>query len=136
MRASKFQKGQLVLLAVVIVVGVGSMLVDVTGIGSKGNSGAPLVVGGQAMAARAGSYACAFEDTARKTVDLIAQGNQDKFETFFDSNECREIDRDMKLDVVALDGGFAQVRGPGTFFGRSGGVWVPPGMLQGVANKP
>ncbi len=41
MRASKFQKGQLILLAVVIVVGVGSMLLDVTGVGSKGGAGAP-----------------------------------------------------------------------------------------------
>ncbi|GAB7126514.1 hypothetical protein JCM19000A_10210 [Silvimonas sp. JCM 19000] len=136
MRASKFQKGQLILLAVVIVVGVGSMLLDVTGVGSKGGAGAPLSVGGQAVAARAGAYACAYADTARKTVELIAQGNQDKFETFFDSNECREIDRDLKLEVVALDGDFAQVRGPGTFFGRSGGVWVPPGMLHGVAARP
>ena len=130
MRGSKFQKGQLILLVVVIAVGVGSMLLDVSGMGNDPAETAPLVVGQQVEAAQAGAYACAFEDTAHNTVALVQQGNQHKFETFFESNECREIGADLRLNVVAVRNGYSQVKGEDKFFAR--GVWVPPGMLRAV----
>ncbi|WP_283149947.1 hypothetical protein [Silvimonas soli] len=136
MQASKSgnsQKWQMLLLLAVFLIGGATMMIDVLGVGGNDSASAPaeaLSVGVQVGPTKPGAYACAFPDTARRSVAYVQAGQQDKFAALFDSSECRELPRDQDLAVVMVTDGYVLVRGTDKFFDK--GAWAPPGMLYVV----
>ncbi|MBB5190225.1 hypothetical protein HNQ50_000947 [Silvimonas terrae] len=128
-QTSKSQKWQMWLLLGVFVVGAASMMIDVVGLSGVASAPTQVLQAGAAVEpSRPGAYACAFADTAHNSVTYVQNGQQDKFQALFESRECRELPQDQHLQVMAVDGGYAQVKGTDSYFAK--GAWAPPGMLQ------